>query len=94
MSHPIQSIIPTLRAVEWIPMTAARILSGIFFSNSGATKLLVPARFDLMERTVAQSRIPFPHTTSPLVSLVEFGCGAGLASACSRGCVRYLSRLT
>src|SRR5215471_16476388 len=29
----------TLRAAEWIPMTAARILTGIFFCISGGTKL-------------------------------------------------------
>jgi putative oxidoreductase len=79
MRHAIQSIIAALRAAEWMPMTAARVLIGIFFCISGATKLLVPAQFNLMERTLAQSRIPFPHTNALLVSLVEFGCGAALA---------------
>ena len=79
MRHVIQSIIATLRAAEWMPMTAARVLIGIFFCISGATKLLVPAQFDLMERTLAESHILFPHTNALLVSLVEFACGAGLA---------------
>jgi putative oxidoreductase len=79
MRHAIQSIIATLRAAEWMPITAARVLIGIFFCISGATKLLVPAQFNLMERTLAQSRIPYPHANALLVSLVEFACGAGLA---------------
>jgi putative oxidoreductase len=79
MRYAIQSTIATLRAAEWIPMTSARILIGVFFCISGATKLLVPAQFSLMERTLAQSRIPFPHANALLVSLLEFACGAGLA---------------
>jgi putative oxidoreductase len=79
LRHVIQSIIATLHAAEWMPMTAARVLIGIFFCISGATKLLVPAQFNLMERTLAQSRIPFPHANALFVSLVEFACGAGLA---------------
>ena len=74
----IQSISATLRTSEWIPVTAARVLTGVFFCVSGATKLLVPARFSLMEQTLAQSHIPFPHVSALLVSLVEFACGAGL----------------
>jgi len=60
-------------------MTAARVLIGVFFCISGATKLFVPAQFNLMEQTLAQSHIPFPHANALFVSLVEFGCGAGLA---------------
>jgi len=62
-----------------MPMTAARVLIGIFFSISGGTKLLVPAQFSLMEQTMVQSHIPFPHANALFVSLVEFVCGAGLA---------------
>jgi len=79
MWHAIQRALATLRAAEWIPMTAARVLVGIFFCISGATKLLVPAQFTLMERTLAQSHIPFPHANALFVSLIEFGCGTGLA---------------
>jgi putative oxidoreductase len=78
MSHSIQSGIATLRTAEWLPITAARILSGIFFCVSGATKLFVPAQFSTMERTLAESHIPFPHASALFVSLVEFSCGAGL----------------
>ena len=79
MWHAIQRALATLRAAEWIPMTAARVLIGIFFCISGATKLLLPAQFTLMERTLAQSHIPFPHATAFFVSLIEFACGTGLA---------------
>ena len=79
MRQAIQSAINTMRAAEWMPMTAARVLIGVFFCISGATKLFVPAQFSLMEQTLAQSHIPFPHANALFVSLVEFGCGAGLA---------------
>jgi putative oxidoreductase len=79
MKQAIQSAIRTLRATEWIPMTAARILIGVFFCISGATKLLVPDQFRKMELTMVQSKIPFPHANAIFVSLVEFACGGGLA---------------
>jgi len=78
MWHAIQSGMATLRAAEWMPITAVRMLIGIFFCISGATKLLVPAHLTLMERTLAQSHIPFPHASALFVSLVEFTSGAGL----------------
>jgi putative oxidoreductase len=79
MKQAIQSAIATLRAAEWMPMTAARVLIGIFFCISGGTKLLVSAQFSRMELTMAQSQIPFPHASALFVSLVEFACGGGLA---------------
>ena len=78
MKHAIQSAIATLRAAEWMPMTAARVLIGIFFFISGGTKLLVPAQFRSMELTMTQSHIPFPHANALFVSLAEFACGGGL----------------
>ena len=77
--NAIQSAKAALRAAEWMPMTAVRVLIGIFFWISGGTKLLVPAQFTLMEQTLAQSHIPFPHFNALFVSLVEFACGGGLA---------------
>src|SRR6516162_11599647 len=79
MKQAIQSAIATLRAAEWMPITAARVLIGIFFCISGGTKLLVPAQFSTMEQTMVQSHIPFPHANALFVSLVEFVCGGGLA---------------
>jgi putative oxidoreductase len=79
MKHAIENAIATLRAAEWMPITAARVLIGFFFCISGGTKILVPAQFRLMEQTLAQSHIPFPHANTVFVSLVEFTCGTGLA---------------
>jgi putative oxidoreductase len=67
-----------LRALEWMPVTAARVLIGIFFCISGGTKLFVPAQFSLLQQTMIQSHIPFPHWTALFVAIVEFACGAGL----------------
>jgi putative oxidoreductase len=79
MSHATQSAIATLHAAEWIPMTAVRVLIGIFFCISGGTKLLVPTQFSIMEHTLVESHVPFPHASVLFVSLIEFACGAGLA---------------
>jgi putative oxidoreductase len=68
-----------LRAGEWMPMTAARVLIGIFFCISGGTKLFVASKFSETQQTMIQSHIPFPHASALFVSLVEFACGAGLA---------------
>jgi putative oxidoreductase len=68
-----------LRAVEWMPITTVRVLTGIFFCISGGTKLLVPAQFNMMVNTMAESHIPFPHANAIVVSFVEFIGGAGLA---------------
>ena len=79
MKHMIQSVLTMLRAWEWMPMTAARVLIGIFFCISGGTKLFVAKQFSELQQTMIQSHIPFPHASALFVSLVEFACGAGLA---------------
>jgi putative oxidoreductase len=79
MTHVIQSALTMLRAAEWMPVTAARVLIGIFFCISGGTKLFVPAQFRVLEQTMVQIRVPFPHATALFVATVEFACGAGLA---------------
>jgi putative oxidoreductase len=79
MKHMIQRALTMLRAGEWMPMTATRVLIGIFFCISGGTKLFVPAQFGVLEQTMVQSHIPFPHANALFVSMVEFACGAGLA---------------
>ena len=78
MEHAIQSALARLSAAEWIPVTTARFLTGVFFCISGGTKLLVPAQFSEMQQTMIQSHIPFPHASAIFVSLVEFACGGGL----------------
>jgi putative oxidoreductase len=79
MNQMITSALKVLHAGEWIPMTAARILIGAFFCISGGTKLFVPAQFSVLEQTLVESHIPFPHANALFVSMVEFACGAGLA---------------
>ena len=78
MGHGIQSALAKLRAAEWIPVTAARVLTGVFFCISGGTKLFVPSKFSEMQQTMIQSHIPFPYATALFVSVVEFACGGGL----------------
>src|SRR6516162_1640492 len=78
MDHPIHSVLARLSAAEWIPVTVARVLTGVFFCISGGTKLLVPSHFSEMQQTLIQSHVPFPHASALFVSLVEFGCGGGL----------------
>jgi putative oxidoreductase len=79
MEHVIQSALAKLRAAEWMPVTAVRVLSGVFFCISGGAKLFVSARFSEMQQTMIQSHIPFPHASAVFVSLVEFACGGALA---------------
>jgi len=79
MTHMIQTALMALHAGEWMPVTAARVLIGIFFCISGGTKLFVPAQFGVLEQTMVRIRTPFPHATALFVSTVEFACGAGLA---------------
>jgi putative oxidoreductase len=75
----IQSVLTLLRGWEWVPMTAARVLIGIFFCISGGTKLFVKSQFAVLEKTMVQIHTPFPHATALFVATVEFACGAGLA---------------
>jgi putative oxidoreductase len=75
----IQKVVTTLRGAEWMPITAARVLLGVFFCISGGTKLFVRSQFDEMVQTIVQSHIPLPYANALFVSLVEFACGGGLA---------------
>ena len=78
MEHVIQSALAKLSAAEWIPVTTARVLTGVFFCISGGTKLFVPSQFSEMQETMIHSHIPFPHASALVVSLIEFACGGGL----------------
>ena len=79
MTQVIETALTMLRAGEWMPVTAARVLIGIFFCISGGTKLFVKKKFAVMERTMVESHIPFPRANAFFVSTVEFACGAALA---------------
>ncbi len=76
MTHVIQSVLTTLRAAEWMPVTVARVLIGIFFCISGGTKLFVRAQFGVLQKTMVQIHVPFPYATALFVATVEFACGA------------------
>src|SRR5215831_17114189 len=78
MWRAIERALAALRAAEWVPVTAVRVLIGVFFCISGGTKLLVPSQFSRLQQTMIQSHIPFPHASALFVSLVEFACGGGL----------------
>jgi putative oxidoreductase len=79
MIHVIQNALTILRAGEWMPVMAARVLIGIFFCISGGTKLFVKAQLGVVEQTMVESNIPFPYASALFVSTVEFACGASLA---------------
>ena len=79
MTHVIQSALTMLRAGEWVPVTAARVLIGIFFCISGGTKLFVRAQFGVLEQTLVQSHSRSRTRSALFVAMVEFACGAGLA---------------
>jgi putative oxidoreductase len=79
MTHVIQNGLAMLRAEEWMPVTAARVLIGIFFCISGGTKLFGKTQFGVLEKTMLQIHVPFPHWTALFVATVEFACGAGVA---------------
>jgi len=94
MTHLIRSVLTTLRAAEWMPVTAARVLIGIFFCISGGTKLFVRAQFGVPEKTMVQIHVPFPYATALFVATVEFACGAGLALGLPRQGAPLCSRET
>lgn len=79
MKHVIQTVLAILRAAERYPVTAVRVLTGVFFCVSGGTKLFVPPQFSVMQETMIHSHIPFPHASALFVSSVEFACGGALA---------------
>ena len=67
MTHLIQSVLTMLRGWEWMPVTAARVLIGIFFCISGGTKLFVKAQFGVVVQTMVQITLPFPHASALFV---------------------------
>jgi uncharacterized membrane protein YphA (DoxX/SURF4 family) len=83
MEHAIQSALATLRAAEWIPVTAVRILTGVFFCISGGTKLFMPSQFSEMQQTMTQSHIPFPRASARSSLWSNSPAAAGSYSDCS-----------
>src|SRR5580658_8456579 len=79
MTHMIQNVLTMLHTGEWMPVTAVRVLIGIFFCISCGSKLFVKSQFGVMVQTLVQSHIPFPRANAFFVATLEFACGAGLA---------------
>ncbi len=46
-----------IRAGEWVPVMAVRVLIGMFFCISGGTKLFVKTPFGVFEQTMIESHI-------------------------------------
>ena len=71
---------------------AVRIALGLFFAISGANKLFVPSRTQVMYQTLVAAKVPLPRLMTYFVSVVEFGSGCllivGLLS--SLACVALL----
>lgn len=74
MWHALQNTFATLRSAEWIYHRACpNWYFLLHFRRDQA-----PSQFSMMQRTLAESHIPFPHASAFFVSLVEFVAGAGL----------------
>jgi hypothetical protein len=48
------------------------------------------AQFGVLEQTLVQSHIQFPHANALFVSIVEFACGAGLVLGQASGVLAWL----
>ncbi|MDA0655319.1 MAG: DoxX family protein [Proteobacteria bacterium] len=57
---------------DWAPVLLARVSMGVFFAISGGYKLMVPARFDGVVKTMIEAGIPFPEFMSAFLASVEF----------------------
>ena len=78
MEHAIQSALATLRAAEWIPVTAVRVLTGVFSAFPAALNCSYHRNSVRCNKTMIQSHITLPHASALFVSLFEFACGSGL----------------
>ncbi len=71
-------VVDTHRAWEWMPVTGVTHPDWRLLLYFGGTKLFVKAQFVVLERTMVESRIPFPRVSALFVAMVEFACGAAL----------------
>ncbi|MGA7459631.1 MAG: DoxX family protein [Candidatus Korobacteraceae bacterium] len=65
--------------LEQYAILLVRVALGLFFAISGANKLFVASRAQVMYKTLVEARVPFPHAMTWFVSLVEFAGGCLLA---------------
>lgn len=58
--------------LEPYALLLVRVALGLFFAISGANKLFVAARRQIMFETLVKANVPFPHPMTYFVSAVEF----------------------
>jgi len=62
--------------LEQYAILLARVSLGLFFAISGANKLFVASRSQIMYETLVAAKVPFPHLMTYFVSGVEFVGGS------------------
>jgi putative oxidoreductase len=72
----LQTLSSELHAWEWLGVLFARLAVGLLFLLSGEGKLFRARPRQLMQKTLEDAGIAFPHFTAVAVSAVEFICGA------------------
>jgi putative oxidoreductase len=65
--------------LEQYAILLVRVSLGLFFAISGANKLFVASRTQVMYETLIAAKVPFPHVMTYFVSGVEFVGGCLLA---------------
>lgn len=66
------------RDLEQVAILLVRVSLGLFFAISGANKLLVAGRRQIMYETLVKAKVPFPRSMTYFVSGVEFFAGSML----------------
>jgi putative oxidoreductase len=74
----LDAIVSSLSTWEWLGQLLARVSVGVLFFLSGRGKLFVPARRKEMLETIRHAGLPRPDLTAPVMSTLEFTCGAML----------------
>ena len=74
----LDAIVGSLASWEWLGQLLARASVGLLFFLSGRGKLFVPARRAQMRETIRDAGLPRPELTAPVMSSIEFTCGAML----------------
>jgi putative oxidoreductase len=74
----LDAIVRSLSSWEWLGQLLARVSVGLLFFLSGRGKLFVPARRKEMRETIRKAGVPRPELTAPVMSSIEFTCGAML----------------
>ena len=81
---------------EQYAILLVRVSLGLFFAITGANKLFVAGRRQIMYETLVKAKVPFPRETAYFVAGVEFVCGSlvtvGLLS--SPACAALLIDMT